>query len=77
MIFVYGLSMFSNKIKNAIDLDIKIDFVQYSTEKLTYICQAICTDPSTYELRDLILQEWPKSCSSTKSKYWETDTCSF
>lgn len=35
MILADGLSRFPNKRKNAIDLDIKIDFVQYSTEKLT------------------------------------------
>lgn len=41
--------------KEIIDFDIKIDFVQFSSETLTQICQATNVDLSMYELRDLIL----------------------
>lgn len=41
--------------KEIIDFDIKIDFVQFSSETLTQIYQATNVDLSMYELRDLIL----------------------
>ena len=46
MLLVDGLSRLTNrKNKEVIDLDIKVDFVQFSTEKLTQICQATNADP--------------------------------
>ena len=44
-----------------IDLDVKVDFVQFSTEKLTQIRQATNADPIVCELRVRILQGWLES----------------
>ena len=49
------------KNKEVIDLDVKVDFIQFLTEKLTQICQATNTDPILCELRVRILQGWPES----------------
>ena len=58
-----GLSILpnNNKNKDVIDLDVKVDFVQFSTEKLTQIRQATNADPILCELRVRILQGWPES----------------
>ncbi len=46
---------------NRKNLDVKVDFVQFSTEKLTQIRQATNADPILCELWARILQGWPKS----------------
>ena len=57
-----GLSRLpSKKNKEVIDLDIKVDLVQFSTEKLTQTCQAINADPILCELKMWILKGWPES----------------
>ena len=49
------------KNKEVIDLDVKVDFIQFSTEKLTQILQATSADPILCKLRVRILQGWPES----------------
>ena len=63
MLQVDGLSRLpkNKKSKEVIDLDVKVDFVQFSIEKLTQICQATNTDPILCELRVRILHGWPES----------------
>ena len=57
-----GLSRLPNrKNKKVIDLDVKVDFVQFSTEKLTQIRQATNADPILCELMVRILQGWSES----------------
>ena len=63
MLLADGLSRFPNKKKTkqnkeVIDLDVKVDFVQFSAEKLT---QATNANPILCELRVRILQGWPES----------------
>lgn len=55
------LSRFPNKRNTeTVDLDIKVDFVQFSKDKkLLPICQANSSDQILCELRDLILRGWP------------------
>ena len=52
----------SQQKNRVIDLDVKVDFVQFSAEKLTQIHQATNADPVLCELRVWILQGWPESC---------------
>ena len=62
MLLADELSRLPNKKKQeVIDLDIKVDFVQFSTEKLTQIHQATNADPILWELRIQILQGSPES----------------
>lgn len=62
MLLADGLSRLPNKKnKEVIDLNIKVDFVQFSTEKLTQIRQATNANPILCELRARILQGWPES----------------
>ena len=62
MLLADGLSRLpSKKNKEVIDLDIKVDFVQFSTEKLTQIRQATNADPTLCELKVRILKGWPES----------------
>ena len=51
------------KNKEVIDLDVKVDFVQFSTEKLTQIRQATNADPILCELRVRI-------CSRRENSYF-------
>ena len=51
----------TEKNKEVIDLDVKVDFVQFSTEKLTQIRQATNADPILCELKVQILPGWSKS----------------
>lgn len=56
MLLADGLSRLPNeRKKEVIDLDIKVDFVQFSTEKLTLIRQATDDDPILLELKMWIL----------------------
>ena len=57
-----GLSRLPNKKnKEVIDLDLKMNFVQFSIENLAQIRQATNADPSSSDLRDRILLGWPKT----------------
>ena len=47
--------------KEVIDLDVKVDFVQFWIEKLTQICQVTNAGSILCELRVWILQGWPES----------------
>lgn len=59
MLLADGLPRLPNKKnKEVIDLNIKVDFVQFSTEKLTQIRQATNANPILCELRARILQGW-------------------
>ena len=52
-----GFSRLPNKkTKEEINLNVRVDFVQFSTEKLTQIHQATKADPILCELRKTILQ---------------------
>ena len=51
----------NKKKQEVIDLNVKVDFVQFSTEKLTQICQATNADSILCELRVRILQGWSES----------------
>lgn len=63
MLLADGLSRLPNKKnKEVIDLNIKVDFVQFSSKKLTQICQATNADPILCGLKACILQGWPESC---------------
>ena len=62
MLLVDGLSRLpSKKNKEVIDLDIKVDLVQFLTEKLTQIRQATNANPILWELKVRILKGWPES----------------
>ena len=62
MLLADGLSRLPRKKnKEVIDLDIKVDFVQFSTEKLTQIRQATNADSTLCELKVRILKGWPES----------------
>ena len=55
-----GFSNLPNKkTREEINLDIKVDFVQFSMEKLTQIHQATNADPKLCELREMILRSCP------------------
>ena len=51
----------NKKTKEEINLNVRVDFVQFSTEKLTQIHQATKADPILCELRETILQGWPNT----------------
>ena len=68
MLLTDGLSRLPNKKKNKV-IDVKVDFVPFSTEKLTQIRQATNADPILYELRVRILQGWPESRRELQP-YW-------
>ena len=52
-----GFSQLPNKkTKEEINLNVRVDFAQFSTEKLTQIHQATKADPIHCELRETILQ---------------------
>ena len=62
MLLADGLSWLpSEKNKELIELDIKVDLVQFSTEKLTQIRQAINANPILCELKVRILKSGPES----------------
>ena len=65
MLLADGLSRLPNKKKQknkeVIDLDVRVNFVQFLTEKLTQTRQATNADPILCELRVRILQGWPES----------------
>ena len=62
MLLVDGLSRLPNKKnKEVIDLDLKVNFMQFSTEKLAQIRQETNTNLTLCDLRDRILQGWPET----------------
>ena len=62
MLLADGLSRLPNrKNKEVIDLDVKVDFVRFSTEKLNQTRQATNADSILCELR-VQIQGWPESC---------------
>ena len=69
-----GFSRLPNKkTKEEINLNVRVDFVQFSTEKLTPIHQATKNDPILCELRETILQGWPntfREISKSLHPYW-------
>ena len=71
---VDGFSRLRNKkTKEEINLNVRVDFVQFSTEKLTQIHQATKADPILCELRETILQGWPntfREISKNLQPYW-------
>ena len=63
----------NKKTKEEINLKVRVDFVQFSTEKLTQIHQATKADPILGELRETILQGWPntfREISKNLQPYW-------
>ena len=74
MLLADGLSRLpSKKDKEVIDLDIKVDLVQFSTEKLTQIRQATNADPILCKLKVWILKGRPESCRQLNKDlqpYW-------
>ena len=57
-----GFSRLPNKkTKEEINLNVRMDFIQFSTEKLTQILQARKADAIRCELRKTILQGWPNT----------------
>ena len=69
-----GFSRLPNKkTKEEINLNVRVDFVQFSTEKLTQIHQATKADPILCELRETIPQGWPntfREISKNLQPYW-------
>ena len=69
-----GFSRLPNKkTKEEINLNVRVDFVQFSTEKLTQIHQATKADPILCELWETILQGWPntfREISQNLQPYW-------
>ena len=62
MTLVDGFSRLPNKkTEEEIELNVRVDFVQFSTEKLTQIHKATNADPILCEFRETILQ----GCSNT------------
>ena len=74
MLLADGLSRLPyKKNKVEIDLDIKVDFVQFSTEKLTQIRQATNEDATLRDLKEQILQGWPENIRDLRMNlkpYW-------
>ena len=74
MTLANGFSRLPNKkTKEEISLNVRVDFVQFSTEKLTQIHQATKADPILCELRETILQGWPntfREISKNLQSYW-------
>ena len=63
----------NKKTKEEIKLNVRVDFVQFSTEKLTQIHQATKADPLICRLRENILQGWPntfREISKNLQPYW-------
>ena len=61
-----GFSRLPNKkTKEEINVNVRTDFVQISTEKLTQINQATKADPILCEFRETILQSWPNTFRET------------
>ena len=91
MLLADGLSRLLNKKNKVIDLDVKVDFVQFLTEKLTQICQATNADPILCELRVRILQNkipqtyptghiemsslWRMAFCLKETGYWSPNQC--
>ena len=69
-----GFSRLPNKkTKEEINLNVRVYFVQFSTEKLTQIHQATKADPILCKLRETILQGWPnifREISKNLQSYW-------
>ena len=69
-----GFSRLPNrKTKEEIKLNVRVDFVQFSTEKLTQIHQATKADPILCELRETIPRGWPntfREISKNLPPYW-------
>ena len=69
-----GFSRLPNrKTKEEINLNVRVDFVQFSTEKLTQIHQATKADPILCELRETILQGGTntfREISKNLQPYW-------
>ena len=62
IILADGFSRLPNKkIKEEININVRVDFVQFFIEKLTQIHQATKADPILCELRETILQGWPNT----------------
>ena len=67
------MTLANKKTKEEINLNVRVDFVQFSTEKLTQIHQATKADPIFCELRETILQGWPntfREISKNLQPYW-------
>ena len=63
----------NKKIREVINVDIRVDFVQFSMEKLTPIHQETNADPTLCELREMILRVWLdifKEISKSLRPYW-------
>ena len=74
MTLAEGFSRLPNKKTNQeINLNVRVDFVQFSSEKLTQIHQATKADPILCELRETILQGWPntfREINKNLQPYW-------
>ena len=63
----------NKRVKDTIDLGIKINFVQFSAQKLAEIQQATNAESTMYKLRDMILRDWPdvfKEVGTDMRPYW-------
>ena len=63
----------NKKTKGEKNLNVKVYFIQFSTEKLTKIHQATKADPILYELRENSLQGWPntfRKINKNSLPYW-------
>ena len=63
----------NKKTKEEINFNVRVNFVQFSAEKLTQIHQATKADPILCELRETILQGWPntfREISKNLQPYW-------
>ena len=67
------MTLANKKTKEEMNLNVKVDFVQFSSEKLTQIHQATKADPILCELKETILQGWPNTYRESKKNlqpYW-------
>ena len=56
-----GLSRLPNRAKNKeINLDIKIQFVQFAEDKMTQLRRESSQDTTLAALREVIVEGWPK-----------------
>ena len=74
MVLPDGLSRNSNiGKKKAINLNTKINLIQFSTEKLTHLQAATAENPITIQLTDAIINDWParqRQVPNELKPYW-------
>ncbi len=68
-----ALSRLPGEDNHHIDLDVQINFVQFSSEKLTQIQQETASDHTLHALREIIINGWPsrmKELAKPLQPYW-------